>query len=440
MNTSIPEGWLRKAVIRPDPGKLHAHGRQPIHSVYGGAQLFTSETFTKLATLARRSLDQYARTEAELGDVFALPVGLRTQIYARIIEKLDREAVEDFRVDFEDGYGVRSNEDEDTHALAAAEETAKAMAAGLLPPFFGIRIKALNPTTRGRAIRTLDIYLTALVTSAGSSLPRNFVVTLPKVAASAEVALLADLLDEFERVLGLDAFSIKIEIMVETARSLVSETGTFALPAIVAAARGRCVAAHFGAYDYTADLGVISSEQGLRHPSCDLARGIMQLSLAGTGVRLADGATSIMPIAPHRGDQLTPSQEDENRTAVHAAWKLHYDNVRHALSSGFYQGWDLHPAQLIARYAAVYAFFLEGLDEAAARLKSFIDKGARANLVGTSFDDAATAQGLLNYFRRAIDSGAITEAEALDRSGLTIEELRQGTFSKIIELRAARNS
>lgn len=440
MKTSLPVGWLKKVVNGPDTETPHSHGRQPIHSVYGGVQLFTSETFTKFGILARRSLDQYARTEAEFGDVFAIPSELRPQIYSRVIEKLDREAVEDFRVDFEDGYGVRSGEDEDGHALAAAEETAKAIAAGVLPPFFGIRIKALNPATRDRAIRTLDIYLTAMVGSVGVTIPANFVVTLPKVASSGEVALLADLLDDLERILGLDAFSIKIEIMVETARSLVSETDTFALPAIVDAARGRCVAAHFGAYDYTAELGVISSEQGLRHPSCDLARGIMQLSLAGTGVRLSDGATSIMPVAPYRASKLTAAQEDENRKAVHAAWKLHYDNVRHALSCGFYQGWDLHPAQLIARYAAVYAFFLEGLDDAAARLKSFIDKGARANLIGTSFDDAATAQGLLNYFRRAIDSGAITEAEALDRSGLTIEELRQGTFSKIIELRAARNS
>ena len=66
---------------------------------------------------------------------------------------------------------------------------------------------------------------------------------------------------------------------------------------------------------------------------------------------------------------------------------------------------------------------LEGLDAASDRLRNFVQKAAQATLVGEVFDDAATGQGLLNYFLRAINCGAITEEEALERSGLTLEEL-----------------
>jgi hypothetical protein len=108
------------------------------------------------------------------------------------------------------------------------------------------------------------------------------------------------------------------------------------------------------------------------------------------------------------------------------------------LIGGFYQGWDLHPAQLPSRYAAVYAFFLEGLDAASMRLRNFVDKAAQATLVGEVFDDAATGQGLLNYFLRALNSGAITDEEAVERSGLTIEELRSRSFAAILRGRKRR--
>jgi hypothetical protein len=51
------------------------------------------------------------------------------------------------------------------------------------------------------------------------------------------------------------------------------------------------------------------------------------------------------------------------------------------------------------------------------------------------FDDAATGQGLLNYFLRAINCGAITKDEALRLSGLTLEELQSGSFVKILKSR-----
>jgi hypothetical protein len=124
----------------------------------------------------------------------------------------------------------------------------------------------------------------------------------------------------------------------------------------------------------------------------------------------------------------------ENRAAVHRGWALHYRHVRHSLRHGYFQGWDLHPAQLPTRYAAVFAFYLEALDAATERLRRFVDRAARATLTGEVFDDAATGQALLNFFLRGLGCGAITEAEAL-ATGLTIEDLRTRSFLAILRRR-----
>jgi hypothetical protein len=108
---------------------------------------------------------------------------------------------------------------------------------------------------------------------------------------------------------------------------------------------------------------------------------------------------------------LTAAQIEENGRVVRDAWKVHYESIRHAMANGFYQGWDLHPAQLVSRYAATFAFFIEGLDAAGARLKNFVAKSAQATRVGAAFDDAATGRGLVNFFRRAVNCGAITHDE-----------------------------
>jgi hypothetical protein len=125
----------------------------------------------------------------------------------------------------------------------------------------------------------------------------------------------------------------------------------------------------------------------------------------------------------------------ENRAGVHNAWRMHYEDVRHSLEAGFYQGWDLHPAQLVTRYAAVYAFFLTGLEQQGARLRNFVERAAQATLVGDVFDDAATGQGLLNFFFRAINCGALTEEEAVALTGVTLDELRGRSFVRILQHR-----
>jgi hypothetical protein len=290
---------------------------------------------------------------------------------------------------------------------------AKGLAAGSLPPYGGIRIKPFTEESYQRSVRTLDVFLTSLLENSGGTLPPSFVITYPKAVIPEQVTALADLLDQLETVLGLAAGSLRVELMIETTQSIL------VLQGLLRASRGRCIGAHFGAYDYTASCNITATHQHMLHPACDFARDMMQVAYSGTGIWLSDGGTNVMPVG-------------KDAEVVHRAWKLHYDHIRHSLACGFYQGWDLHPAQLPTRYAAVYAFFLEGLEAAGERLRNFMDKAAQATLVGDVFDDAATGQGLLNYFLRALNCGAITEDEAREKSGLRIEELRSGSFGKIL--------
>ena len=408
--------------------------RQPVHTVYGGAHLFKSDTAPRLGALALRSFQTYAPDAATFAQILELPDKLSDTIYERVREKLTREPVEDFRIDFEDGYGTRPDAEEDGHAVSSAQEVAKGLEADTLPPFLGIRIKTFSEELHARSIRTLDLFLTTLVESADGRMPENFVVTLPKIVHPAQVATLADIFDTLEPKLGLPTGSLKMEMMVETTQSIINERGEANLPQLLDAARGRCIAAHFGTYDYTASCSITAAYQDMLHPACDFARHIMQVSFGGTGIWLSDGATNIMPVAPHRGE-LTAEQEAENRVVVHRAWKLHYRHVRHSLANAFYQGWDLHPAQFPTRYAAVYTFFLEGLEQASERLRNFVAKAAQATLIGDVFDDAATGQGLLNYFLRAINCRALTEQEAQDLTSLSPDELRSGSFVKILHNR-----
>ena len=409
--------------------------RQPVHTVYGGAHLFKADTTVKLGQLAVRSFNAFAPDSATFAETLGIPGQISLTVFERVAEKLGREAVEDFRIDFEDGYGTRPDAEEDGHVVAAANEVAKGMAEGTLSPFIGIRIKTFSEELHARAIRTLDLFLTTLTSATGGKLPDNFVVTLPKIVTPEQVTTLIDIFDEIEPKLGLAAGSLKMEMMVETTQSIIAADGSSGLPKMLEAARGRCTGAHFGTYDYTASCSITAAYQDMLHPACDFARNAMQVAFGGTGIWLSDGATNIMPVAPNRGEGLTAEQIDENNTVVRRAWRLHYDHCRHSLANAFYQGWDLHPGQLPTRYAAVYTFFLEGLDAASERLRNFVEKAAQATLVGDVFDDAATGQGLLNYFLRAINCGAITEEEATRRTSITLDELRSGSFVKILKNR-----
>ncbi len=440
--------------------------RQPVHTVYGGANLFKAEFMSKLGGIGLRTLNTYApnfavfaqvlelpgseslpETSAELVDLTAaldadadavrkvFPAAwLAYTVYQRVVHKLQTEPIEDNRIDFEDGYGNRPDDEEDGHAISSADEVAKGMEAGILSPFIGIRIKSFTDECKTRSIRTLDLFLTRLAEKANGKLPDNFVITLPKVTTEEQVATLAKILDKIEDKLGYAKKSLKLEIMIETTQSIINERGENTVPLLVAAGDGRCRSAIFGTYDYTAACHITAAHQSHTHPASDFARHVLQASSAASNITISDGATTIMPIGPHKAPkdgQLSTLQIKENRLVVNSAWKLHYDNIMHSLRHAYYQGWDLNPGQLPIRYAAVDTFFLTGLKDASARLNAFLNKAAQATLVGNTFDDAATGQGLLNFFLRGMACSAITEEEVL-ATGITMDELKSRSFVQIV--------
>jgi citrate lyase beta subunit len=446
--------------------------RQPVHSVYGGAQLFKAELPTKLGRVALGALREFAPTPFVLARAVGLagaetlpessealddlrkryredPISLRETafpawlaltVYDRVEAKLEREPVEDFRIDFEDGFGVRPDAEEDAEVERTAKEVAKAMAAKTLPPFIGIRIKTLNEELKERSFRTLEGFVATLLAESGGKLPETFVVTLPKVTHVDQVKATVRMLELLEARHALAEGALQLELMIEVTQTLFDREGRFYIPILHEACRGRCFAAHFGTYDYTASCNITASHQAMDHGNCDFARNLMTIGFGGTGVFLSDGATNVMPVGPHKATPeapLTDEQAAENHDVVHRAWKLAFDHTQHSLRHGIYQGWDLHPAQLVVRYAACYAFFLEGFAPAAKRLQNFVSKAAQATLVGDVFDDAATGQGLLNYFLRALNCGAVA-MEDLHETGLTVEEVQLRSFGKILDARRQR--
>ena len=437
--------------------------RQAVHTVYGGANLFKSDTCIKMGDIALKSLKTYAPDFVTLAKVLkmegyeelpddekkiaklvkkldkmeeaerhAYPAWLPYTVYNKIIQKLKTEAVEDFRIDFEDGFGNRPDEEEDTTAINAASELAMGMNEKTISPFIGIRIKPFTEDLKNRGVRTMDIFLTTLLEKTHGRLPDNFVVMLPKVTIPEQVTTMVRFFEIIEKKNNLANGTLKMETMVEATQIIMDEEGCNPLMKIIKAGEGRLIAAHFGTYDYTASCGITAKYQTMAHPVCDFAHHMTKVALAGTGIFLSDGATNVMPVAPHRGDDLTAKQLKENRQSVHNAWRIGYNHTMHSLVNGFYQGWDLNPAQIPMRYAATYNFFLSSIADATHRLKTFVDRAAISTLTGDIFDDAATGQGLLNFFLKAMNCGAISEEEAT-ATGLTVDEIRSRSFYKILQ-------
>jgi len=444
--------------------------RQAVHTVYGGANLFKSDTCIRMGEIALKNLQTYAPDFITLGKVLKLegheelpdsekkaekllkklektdrekrkkePGWLSYAVYDKIINKLKTEPVEDFRIDFEDGFGNRPDAEEDETAVAAAGELAMGMKNKTISPFIGIRIKPFTEDLKNRGVRTLDIFLTTLLQKTKGKLPDNFVVMLPKVTIPEQVTTLVRLFELIEKKNNLAPGTLKMETMVEATQIIMDDEGRNPLLKIIRSSEGRCIAAHFGTYDYTASCGITAKYQTMDHQVCDFAHHMTKVALGGTGIFLSDGATNVMPVAPHRGDDLTEKQLEENRQSVHNAWRIGYNHTMHSLINGFYQGWDLNPAQLPMRYAATYNFFLSSYDDAVFRLKTFVERAAISTLTGDIFDDAATGQGLLNFFLKAMNCGAITEEEAV-ATGLTIEEIRSRSFYKILQGRRGKKN
>ena len=377
---------------------------QPLQTLYVPADRVTATTAVEFGAEALRLLDEHAPDAASFESAFGVDAPVAERTRARVRAKLERAPVEDLRVDFEDGYGARPDDEEDRHAEATARAVRAARADETAPPSFGLRVKSFADGAGGRSLRTLDTFLTTLTERA--ALPDGFVVTFPKVTTAEQVAAFAAALERLEAGLGLAERSLRFEVQIETPRSVIGPDGSVAAPGILEAAAGRLRAMHFVVFDYTSALGLMPWEQRLDHPANDFARHALQVALAGTGVWISDGSSNVVPASDRTED-------------VHAAWRVHADHVRHSLRHGFYQGWDLHPAHLVSRYAAVYGWLLPYLDDAASRVRAW---RRRVEVHGV-LDEPATVASLLRYLRFAVSSGAVDEAEVLEITGLARDEL-----------------
>ncbi|MFH8989818.1 DUF6986 family protein [Streptomyces sp. NPDC017940] len=381
-----------------DPGT-----RQPVHTVYVPGELFAADTIRTWGDQALAALDEHAPDAASFAAVLGLADELAEPVYARVRAKLEREPVEDLRVDFEDGYGGRTDAEEDAHAARAARLISAAYANGTAAPYMGIRMKCMEAAVRDRGIRTLDVFLSGLLDAGG--LPDGLVLTLPKVTYAEQVTAMARLLAEFEKARGLTAGRIGFEIQIETSQSILAADGTAAVARMIDAAEGRATGLHYGTFDYSACLGVSAAYQASDHPAADHAKAVMQVAAAGTGVRVSDGSTNVLPVGP--------------TAKVHDAWRLHYGLTRRALARAYYQGWDMHPGHIPTRYTAVFAFYREGFAQAAARLAAYANRTG-----GDIADEPATAKALAGYLLRGLDCGALDTAEVTRLTGLTLAGLQ----------------
>ena len=391
-----------RALARDYPGPRP--GRQPVHTVYVAADRFAPGLAARWGRQALTTLETCAPSPEEFGAAMGLAPGLAADVRSRVLAKLSAEPIEDLRLDFEDGYGDRGDDAEDADARAAAACLARDAAAGAAVPFCGLRCKSLEPRTRRRAIRTVAEFLAGLL--ARGPLPAGFTVTLPKVTSPDQVAAMARLGSRLEQAHGLAAGRLVFEVQVETPQVILGADGTAVIARCVHAAEGRLSGLHYGTYDYSAALGIAAHLQSTEHPVADHARAVMQVAAAGTGVRLSDGSSNVLP--------------EGGRDEVTQGWRLHARLVRRSLERGFYQGWDLHPAQLASRYAATFGFFREGLPAAAARLRGYVerDRPGGTSQPGRVLEEPATARALAGFLGRGLDCGAVSEAELAELTGL----------------------
>lgn len=353
---------------------------QPVHTVYVSAADASVDTPRLWGEQAVQLLDAHAHviagldTENALGDVRVL---------------LGRNPVQDLRIDFEDGYGRREDQEEDAAARNAGRTLAAISQDLRGPSWCGIRFKGLPASERRRSIRTLEIVL-----DAAGGVPAGFVFTVPKLRAVEQVTATVLLCEELEKAHGLAAGSLRFELQIESPQAVIAADGTVAVAPAIHRAEGRLTGLHYGTYDYSAACGIASQFQSLEHPVADHAKAVMLAAAAQTGVWVCDGSTQIAPVG--------------TSDAIHDAIRRHHRLVRRSLERGYYQGWDMHPGHLVTRWLATFGFYRSALAAAAPRVQAYLDRRG-----GSVMDEPATAQALAAVILRGVDAGAFAESDIL---------------------------
>lgn len=408
-------------------------GRFPVHTVYLPADRCTADDVRAFAATARKLLASYAPDAGELARATGESVDDVAAVYDRLVAKLEQDPIEDLRADFEDGYGVRTDEVEDGHldgVLAAFEELA---AHDELPTWHGVRFKSFEAPTRARGVRTLVEYARG---AAQRGLLDGNVLTLPKVTSVDQVTAMNLACEALEQELQLPSGSVTFEIQVETPQAILAADGSASVAPMVHAAPGRVSSLVYGTFDYSAGLGIAAAYQALDHPAADHAKSVMQVAAAQTGTRICDGSTNVVAF----GDEAS----------AHATWRLHSGLVTRSLIRGIYQGWDMHPGHLVSRYLANFLFFRRALPSAASRLAAYVQQTSGGDVrdadperaqeardasalqgAGDSqrqrsasiMDEPATAKMLAEALLRGVHCGAIGADEVESACGLTVSEL-----------------
>ncbi|MGI8625859.1 MAG: DUF6986 family protein [Geodermatophilaceae bacterium] len=390
--------------LRDYPGP--AGTRRPVHTVYVPADRIERGLAGSWGASALAAVREHAPDAAAMAGVLGMDPLLAGDVWDLVLSKLSQEPIEDLRVDAEDGYrGAADVEDADVAAAATA--VGSDVLAGVAPPFLGLRAKCLEAPVRARGLRSLDLFLGTLLDRVGGAAGldgTDLRITLPKITDIAQVEVMVTVLDELESAYGLSAGRLGLELQIETPQAVLGPDGRATLALMVHAPGSRCRGLHYGTYDYSAALGIAAAHQASDHPAADHAKATMQLAVAGTRAAAVDGSTNILPVG--------------SRDQVHAAWRLHSGLVRRALERGFYQGWDLHPAQLVTRYLATYAFYRQAMPMAASRLRTYVSQ-----VEGGVLDEPATAKALASVLIRGLDCGALSAGEIaaatdLDRAAL----------------------
>ncbi|WP_245988661.1 DUF6986 family protein [Flexivirga caeni] len=390
------------ALTRDYPGP--ATGRHPVHTVYLPADRCTAEDVRGFARTARDLLATYAPDAAELARATGESVDDVAEVYDRVVAKLEREPIEDLRADFEDGYGVRSDEAEDGHLAGVLTGFADLAGTGELPAWHGIRFKSFEAPTRARGVHTLVDYQRGM---AGAGLLAGNVLTLPKVTSVEQAAAMDTACAALEEELELPSGSVTFEIQVETPQAILAADGSASVARMVHAAPGRVSSLVYGTYDYSAGLGIAAAYQALDHPAADHAKSVIQVAAAQTGTRICDGSTNVVAF----GD----------RESARATWRLHAGLVTRSLVRGIYQGWDMHPGHLVSRYLANFLFFRRALPSASARLAAYLHQTAGGDVM----DEPATARMLAGALLRGVHCGAIGTDEAESACQISVSELAE---------------
>jgi hypothetical protein len=370
-------------------------GVQPVHTVYVPIDAYRrglAVDWGRAALASARQANPAAGQEVDEAAVVAVAaaVGLPDDagLARAVVAKLRSAPIEDLRLDAEDGYGDHP-ERESADVVEAATILAGEVADGTAPSRVGIRFKCLEAPTRRRGLESLELFLSTLLRQAGR-LPQGLRLTCPKVTSVEQVAVMASVLEHLEVGLGLAAGTLTFEVQAETPQVVLCADGTITAARMLDAGQGRISGVHYGTYDYSAALGVDGAYQASDHPVADQAKDLLQLALAGTAVELSDGSTNLVPDGPG---------------AVHA-WREHARLVTRHLRRGIRQGWDLHPAQLVTRYLATYAYYRDGYEATASRLSAYL-----GGVGGDVMDEPATARALAAFLMRGVACGALSAAE-----------------------------